>query len=129
MTPLVTAEDVAKRLATEYVGVQLMQVDSLCEDVSALIRSRLPKVDEWIADGSLAVDAVVAVAVQVVARALTSVTTGGVGIRSEQHPEYSYELTASTAAGLNLSNRELVTLTPTDAVKRPFSIQPGGVAA
>lgn len=124
MDPLVTPTDVGERLGVVYAGTELTQVLGLCRDVSALIRSRRPQIDEWIASGKLDADAVVAVAVQVVARALTSVTTGGVGIRSEQHPEYSYELTSSTAAGLNLSNRELVMLTPWCYRNRPFSIFP-----
>ncbi|MCF7548163.1 Gp19/Gp15/Gp42 family protein [Pseudonocardia sp. WMMC193] len=122
MTPLVTPDDVSVRLAAAYEGAELQQVQSLCDDVSALIRSRRPQVDEWLATGRLDSATVVAVGVQVVARALTSITTGGVGIRSEQHPEYSYELTSSTASGLNLSNRELAMLTPTDERNRPFSI-------
>lgn len=124
MVALVTPEQVGVRLGVEYEGTELAQVSALCDDVSALIRSRRPQVDQWIADGLLSADTVVAVAAQVVARALTSVTTGGVGIRSEQHPEYSYELTSSTAAGLNLSNREFAMLTPPGLRNTPFSIFP-----
>jgi len=124
MSPLVTPQDVGTRLGTTYSGIELDQVTALCADVSALIRSRRPLIDEWITDGLIDSAAVVAVAVQVVARALTSITTGGVGIRAEQHPEYSYELTSSTASGLNLSNRELAMLTPYGFRNRPFSIFP-----
>lgn len=124
MDPLVTPEDVGERLGVTYEGAELIQVERLCGDVSALIRARRPRIDEWIASGELDPDAVVAVAVQIVARALTSIQTGGVGLRSEEHPEYSYELTSSTAAGLNISNRELQTLTPYGFRTRPFSIFP-----
>lgn len=124
MTPLVTPQHVADRLADEYAGAELTQVLALCGDVSALIRSRLPRVDEWLADGSLSPDAVVAVGCQIVARALTSIATGGVGVRSETHPEWSFELAASTANGLSLTNREVLTLTPAGASKRPFTIYP-----
>ncbi|RTL65910.1 MAG: hypothetical protein EKK42_20405 [Pseudonocardiaceae bacterium] len=124
MAALVTPEDVGIRLGVEYEEPELSQVAALCDDVSELIRARRPLIDQWITDGYLSAGTVVAVAVQVVARALTSVNTGGVGIRSEQHPEYSYELTSSTAAGLNLSNREIAMLTPPRFRNRPFSIFP-----
>ena len=125
MNPLVTPEQVGVRLGVEYEpGAELDQVTAFCADVSALIRSRRPLIDQWIADGDISADTVVAVACQVAARAMTSANTGGVGIRSEQHPEYSYELTSSTAAGLNLSNRELAMLTPPGFRNRPFSIFP-----
>ena len=124
MTPLIEPQDVADRLGTEYEGAELVQVERLCTDVSALVRSRRPEVDAWLASGELDFDVLVAVCVQVVARALTSISTGGVGIRSEEHPEYSYELTSSTASGLNISNRELQLITPEARRNRPFSVQP-----
>ncbi len=124
MSPLVTPADVGERLGVTYVDPELTQVTALCRDVSALIRSRRPLIDQWIAEGQIDSDTVVAVAVQIVARALTSISTGGVGVRSEQHPEYSYELTSSTAAGLNIGNRELAMLTPFGFRNRPFSIFP-----
>lgn len=125
MTPLVTPAEVAARLGVDvYDGAELVQVTRFCDDVSALMRSRRRELDQWISAGLVDADAVVAVAVQVVARALTSATTGGVGLRSEQFPEYAYELTASTASGLNLTNRELAMITPASERNRPFSVTP-----
>lgn len=125
MTPL----QVAVRLGVEYADDELRQVEALCDDVSALIRSRLPLIDTWIADGLLSLGAVVAVAVQVVARCLTSISTGGVGVRSVQHPEYGYELTSSTASGLALTNREVSMLVPAEVHVRPFSVHVTSAAA
>lgn len=106
-----------------YEDAELAQVSAMCDDVSALIRSRLPLIDQWISDGEMSKDAVVAVAAQVVARALTSVRTGGVGVRSEAHPEYSYELTATTANGLALTNREVAMLVPRSHHAHPFTVR------
>lgn len=126
MAPLCTPHDVGVRIGVSYADDtdQYVQVATLCGDVSGLIRSRRPLVDSWIADGSLPSAIVVAIAAQVVARVLTTITTGGVGVRSETHPEYAYELTASAAAGLNLTKAELAALTPLSGRSRPFSIQP-----
>lgn len=126
MAPLCSPADVGLRIGVEY-GEDLAeyeQVAALCEDVSGMIRARRPLIDQWIADGDIPAAVVVAVACQVVARVLTSISTGGVGVRSETHPEYGYELTASAAAGLNLTKAELELLTAPAGRSRPFSIQP-----
>ena len=123
--PLCTPTDVSQTLGVEpYQGAELVQVQRLCQQVSGLIRQRRKRIDDWIAAGDIDPDVVVGVACQIVARVLTTISTGGVGIRSEQHPEYSYELTASAAAGLNLTQAELALLTPAAGRARPFSIQP-----
>lgn len=124
--PLCTPHDVGAWLGTSYTEdmAEYVQVSKLCAAVSALIRARRPRIDDWLADGLLDDDLVRAIAVQVVARQLTTISTGGVGVRSETHPEYSYELTASAAAGLNLSKAELTALTPLAGRDRPFSIIP-----
>lgn len=124
--PLCTPDDVADRLGVSYEqgGAEYRQVEVFCGDVSALIRARRPLVDTWIADGQIDPDLVVGIAAQAVARLLTTAATGGVGLRGETHPEYSYELTASAAAGLNLTKAELTNLTPAAGRQRPFSIIP-----
>lgn len=124
--PLCTPDDVGAWLGTSYTEdmAEYVQVSKLCAAVSALIRARRPRIDDWLADGLLDDDLVRSIAVQVVARQLTTISTGGVGVRSETHPEYSYELTASAAAGLNLSKAELTALTPLAGRDRPFSIIP-----
>lgn len=125
LAPLCTPWDVSRRLGTTYDTDQLVQVSAICEDVSGLIRARRPQIDAWLAAGTLSESIVVAIACQVVSRILTTTATGGVGLRGETHPEYSYELTASAAAGLNLTKAELGALTPAVGRLRPFSIQPG----
>lgn len=124
--PLCKVQDVADQLGTtfEQGGADYRQVEAFCTLVSALIRARRPLVDQWIAEGVLDPDLVTGVAVQVVARLRTTAETGGVGLRGETHPEYSYELTASAAAGLNLTKAELTALTPAAGRQRPFSIIP-----
>jgi hypothetical protein len=123
--PFCTPRQVAEAAGEDpFEGAELEMAARQCRAVSAMIRSRRPLIDTWIADGDLDAELVLEVACQVVSRVLTTLKTGGVGIRSEQHPEYSYELTASAAAGLNLTKAELVLLTPTAGRPRPFSIHP-----
>ena len=125
LSPLCEPDDIAVMLGdSPYEDPELAQIEWLCRRVSGMIRSRRPMVDQWIARGLLDADMVNAVACQVVARVRTTLNTGGVGLRAEQHPEYSYELTASAAAGLNLTKAELALLTPEAGRQRPFSIQP-----
>jgi hypothetical protein len=124
--PLCTPHDVGAWLGTSYQDdtTEHVQVAKLCVAVSALMRARRPLLDTWLAGGQLHDDLVRSIAVQVVARVLTTISTGGVGVRAETHPEYAYELTASAAAGLNLTKAELTALTPAVGRERPFSIQP-----
>lgn len=123
--PFCTPVEVAARIGQEWDDAEYTQVAMLCDDVSAMIRARRPRIDTWLATGAIPEGIVTAVACQVVARVLTTAATGGVGLRSETHPEYSYELTASAAAGLNLTKAELALLTPSAGRERPFSIHPG----
>jgi hypothetical protein len=123
--PLCSPGDVAETLGVDpYEEPEYSQVGRLCRVVSGLIRSRRRLVDTWLAQGLLDADLVNGIAVQVVMRVMTTVSTGGVGLRSETHPEYSYELTASAAAGLNLTKAELAALTPDVGRSRPFSVMP-----
>jgi hypothetical protein len=124
--PLCTPHDVGAWLGTSYQEdlPEHVQVAKLCGAVSALIRARRPQIDTWLAAGSIDDELVRSIAVQVVCRNLTTIATGGVGLRSETHPEHSYELTASAAAGLNLTKAELTALTPVAGRDRPFSIIP-----
>lgn len=123
--PLCTPDDIAEMLGDDlYDDAELIQIEWLCRRVSGVIRSRRPLIDFWLAKNLIEADTVNAVACQIVARVRTTLNTGGVGLRSEQHPEYSYELTSSAAAGLNLTKAELGLLTPGVGRQRPFSIQP-----
>lgn len=127
VTALCAPQDVEVWLGTSYQDdvTAYLQVAKLCDAVSALIRARRPQIDTWIAGGLLDDALVCSIAVQVVARNLTSIATGGVGVRSETHPEYAYELTAAAAAGLSLTKAELAALTPAVGRERPFSIISG----
>lgn len=125
LEPFCSPDDIAVMLGeSAYIDPELAQIEWLCRRVSGMIRSRRPLVDQWLTAGVIDSDIVNAVACQVVARVRTTISTGGVGLRSEQHPEYSYELTASAAAGLNLTKAEMALLTPASGRLRPFSIQP-----
>lgn len=127
MAPLCTPADIGAMLARTFTPAtpEYAQVEWICGAVSDMIRARRPQIDQWIADGVLSASLVTSVACQVVARVLNTIETGGVGVRSETHPEYSYELTASAAAGLNLTKAELALLTPDLGRAKAFSIMPG----
>jgi hypothetical protein len=90
-----TVEDVQTLLGEQFDTVGAAQVQALLDDVSELIRTRRP------------------------------LTSGGVVVKSETHPEYAYTLTDAAAAGLALTDEELDLLTPQVSRSRPFSIQPG----
>lgn len=123
--PLCTPAEVAESLGVDaYIGAEEAMVTRQCAAVSAMIRARRPLIDVWLMSGEVSPDIVLGIACQAVARVLITISTGGVGLRSEQHPEYSYELTASAAAGLNLTKAELALLTPAAGRARPFSVQP-----
>jgi hypothetical protein len=121
-----TIQDVEQRLKisiTEQDDID--QMTAFLNDVSAKIRKRRPKIDEWIADSSLEADWVRAVTCQVVARLLNSYERGA-GVEAETYPEWSYRLSKVAAAGLSLTDEELADLTPeTEGRARAFSIIPG----
>lgn len=126
MAAFATIPDVEKRLKVKITEEDdIDQMNAFLDDVSALIRKRRPKIDQWIADGSLAADWVRAVTCQVVARLLNSYEHGA-GVESETYPEWSYRLSKVAAAGLALTDAELCDLTPdTEGYARAFSIHPG----
>jgi hypothetical protein len=126
MAAFATITDVEKRIKTTFVEqTDIDQMTAFLDDVSALIRKRRPKVDQWIAAGLLDVEWVRAVTCQVVARLLTSYENGA-GVESETYPEWSYRLSKAAAAGLTLTDAELSDLTPeTEGRNRAFSVHPG----
>lgn len=126
MAAFATIEDVEKRLNETFTEQgDIDQMNAFLDDVSALIRKRRPKIDEWIADGSLDAEWVRAVTCQVVARLLSSYEHGA-GVESETYPEWSYRLSKAAAAGLTLTDAEKCDLTPeSEGYSRAFSIHPG----
>jgi hypothetical protein len=109
----VTPEDIATRLRTEWVDDgELSQVEAFCDDISALIRSLRPKIDEWLEAGRVSTNMVAAVASQALIRALTSVERGGIAVVGESHPEYSVQYSQIAKAGLRLEPDELKMITP-----------------
>ncbi len=126
--PLCTPTEVAETLGVaEYTGVELAQVTRLCTLVSGLIRTRTrQQIDAWITAGQVDPDMVSGIACQVVIRVKATLGAGGGAIRSEQHPEYGYQLSASALAGLDLTDAELSQLTPAADDRGAFTIRPGG---
>lgn len=123
--PFATMDDLATRLGTTFTDpVEIAQVDAFLVDVSELIRSEVPSIDQSIVDGTVTAEMARAVACQVAARVLTTAGNGGV-YGSETHPEYAYTLTAAAAAGLDLTDAEKRRLTPRAKQSRAFSITPG----
>jgi hypothetical protein len=125
MGPFVTVEDLEQRLGVQYDDTERLQVEALIGDVSALIRQARPSIDADIAASVISADVVRMVTCQVVARYMSTVDSGGIGIRSEQHPEYGYTLTTAAANGLELTRSELALLTPQSQRYKAFSIMPG----
>lgn len=120
--------DVAIRLGLGAAGFdeyEEAQATALLEDVSAIMRARLPSLDTWITD--LLVDSGTAKAVCCwLAMECITVANVGVGTSSETHPEHA--VTIRSAAGLDLTDAQIDQLTPPSAKGRgrPFSIRPAG---
>lgn len=122
--PFATVQDMEVTLGVTYDETEAAQVTRLIRNVSALIRQRRPLLDEHIASGAISTDVVEMVTCQVVARYMSTIENGGVGLRSERHPEYGYTLTDSAANGYELTDDELADLTPAAQQSMPFSIIP-----
>lgn len=124
MGPFATVEDLETRLGVQYDETERGQVTALIDDVSALIRQARPSIDADIDAGLISAGVVLMVTCQVVARYMSTVDSGGIGVRSEQHPEYGYTLTTAAANGLQLTQAELALLTPASQRSKAFSIMP-----
>ncbi len=128
-TSFATAEDVSiwlNKPELKETGPLRDQMEMFLAAISRLVRKRRPQVDAWITAGELDKDWVRDVVLQVAARLLTAVEAGA-GVESEQYPEWSYRLSQVTAAGLDLTDKELADLTPESETRgsRAFSIRPG----
>lgn len=129
MAAFATALNVAARLGTTFTGQETIQAEALLEDVAEEIRSRLPSIDMWIAEGRTRPGTARKISVDIVEAYLNG---SGLGVRSRTHPELADQYTDAAAAGLVPSEAQLLQLTPEDArttVGRPFSIFPGGKSA
>lgn len=118
--------DVSDRLGLDaFTGLQQIQALALLQDVSEIMRARLPSLDSWLATGQTTAGLALAVACQLAMQAIT-VSSTGVGIRQETHPEHSVTFTDAASAGLDLTEAQISLLTPdTSERRRAFSIRPG----
>ncbi|MFT3661990.1 MAG: hypothetical protein QM809_11470 [Gordonia sp. (in: high G+C Gram-positive bacteria)] len=121
--PLVTPADVCTMLTRpvpEETSAEYKQLAELCVQAAAEIRAKAPAVDARIAAGSLSVERVRGVAVDMVLAALETLE---LGFRStgERHPEIETSQTSQ-------SNRMLISMTP-DQLKAlmPPPVDVGGM--
>lgn len=120
--------DVAIRLGLGNDGFdedEDAQCQALLEDVSAVMRARLPSLDTWISSALVEAGTAKAVCCWLAMECIT-VTNTGVGVSGETHPEHA--VTIRSAAGLDLTDAQVDQLTPSSAKGRgrPFSIRPAG---
>jgi hypothetical protein len=125
-TPYAVPSDVATRLGLDgFTTQENLQALALLDDVSEIMRARLPSLDIWIATGKTTEGLARAVACQLAMQAIT-VSSTGFGIRQEVHPEHSVTFTDAAAAGLDLTDAQISLLTPNvSEYPRAFSIRPG----
>lgn len=125
MATYATTTDVADRLGFDLDGAELRQCQALLEDVSVIMRARLPLLNANILAGTVDADLAKAICCWVAMGAITVVTTG-VGVTSETHPEHAVTISTAAAAGLDLSDGQISQLTPiVTGGGRAFSIHPG----
>jgi hypothetical protein len=128
MAAFATAKNVADRLGVEHTAQEVIRTDSLLEDVADEIRSRLPSIDTWIADGKVTAGIARKVSVDIVEAYLNG---SGLGVRSRAHPEMTDQYTDAAANGLVPTEEQLSQLTPSEEKEevrrergRAFSIIP-----
>lgn len=124
-TPFATSDDVATLLTVTFDQAEELQCTMILAAISAAMRSRLPDLDTWIADGLT--DPVLAkFAACDIAKTYVQVTKTG-GVKSETHPEYAVVFQDVTGRGVDLTEWADL-LTPSanrNARGRAFSIHPG----
>lgn len=125
MATFATPEDVAKRLGFDFDDRETDQCEALLEDVSEIMRTRLPTLDANILAGTVRAGTAKAICCWVAMGAITVVNTG-VGVASEQHPEHAVTISNAAAAGLTLTDGQVSQLTPpASRDAKAFSIIPG----
>lgn len=122
--PFATPDDVAGRLDTTFDSGQTQKITLLLQDISALIRTKSPGIDDRIASGEVDSDLALAVACQIAIRLDESMNHGGASVMSETYPEYAYQLAQAAAAGLAMTDDEIDLLSGLPG-RRAFSIIPG----
>lgn len=122
--PFALPADVAARLNTTFDDGQEQQVRLLLQDISALVRTKSPGIDDRIVSGEVDSDLALAVACQIVIRVTSAVDHGGASVVSETYPEYAYQLAQAVAAGLAMTDDEIDLLSGVPE-RRAFSIIPG----
>jgi hypothetical protein len=105
-----TVDDVAVRLGRPITDSnEVAQVNAWLEDTEALIRARIPDLDEQVTSGALDEELVVLVECNAVIRKIKNPD----GKQNEKIDDYSYGLTAEAARGdLFLTDEEWDLLTP-----------------
>jgi hypothetical protein len=125
MATYAASTDVADRLGFDFDAREIRQCEALLEDVSAIMRARLPSLDADIALLKVEAGLAKAVCCRVTMLAITVVNTG-VGVTSETHPEHAVTISTAAAAGLDLTDDQISQLTPPVTTGgRAFSIHPG----
>lgn len=127
MATYATPPDVATRLNVEFDAGETAQCEALLEDVSVLMRARLPLLDQWIADGLTETGLAKSKACYLAMQAIT-VIDAGVGSEQTSHPEYFVRISTAAQAGVRLSDDDVNDLTPSSLRTqrgKAFSIRPG----
>lgn len=126
MAAFATSENVANRLGTTFTAQDMIQADGLLEDVAEEIRSRLPYIDLWIAEGRVSAGLARKISVDIVEPYLNG---SGLGVRSRTHPELADQYDESASSGLVPTDEQLARLTPVELRSdrgKAFSIRPKG---
>lgn len=119
--------DVATRLGITFDETEEAQAQALLEDVSEIMRARLPSLDTWIT-GALTTAGLAKTVACWLAMQCINVVNVGVGTSSETHPEHAVTISSAAAAGIDLTDAQVDLLTPASLKtgSRPFSIRPAG---
>lgn len=90
-----TVEDVETRLGRTLDDAETAQATALLADVEAIIKTRIPDLDEQITEETLAVELVVMVEANAVLRVIRNPS----GYRQESDGDYSYSVDTRAAGG------------------------------
>lgn len=99
MTDLFTVEDVQEIAGETYAEPESTQVERFIAIASAKLRTRVSKIDERIAAGTLDPVLVQGVGAEIVMRAVATVRRG-LGVRRTEYPEISTEYEPASESGL-----------------------------
>jgi hypothetical protein len=126
-TPFAEPSDVATLLKVAFDTAETLQCEMVLAAISAAMRSRLPDLDTWIADGGTDVVLAKFAACDIAKSYIHVVKVAGV--KSETHPEYTIVFQDVDGAGLDTAVSDWIDLlTPASnrtARGRAFSIHPG----